>query len=112
MFGFFKKKSALDIIDESVLVTYQRFTDENLTEQELLEVVQTTMRAFRQASTTKNEHISANILMNISAFMVMFRAHKTKKEWLTHLNNEINFYLENNIRNSYINGPMNNVFRR
>ena len=102
MLRFFRKKTALDVIDSYSIAMYKKFTDGNLTDYELLEVVQTTMRAFRQASDAKDEHISGLMLMNISAFMVMFRAQKDKDEWLSHLNSEVEFYLDSGLRTSYM----------
>ena len=75
-----------------------------------MEVVQTTMRAFKKASEAKDEHIPGSVLMNISAFMVMYRAHKTKSEWLSHLNKEVDNYLDTGLRSNYLKNQLNVAF--
>lgn len=106
MWSFFKprKKSVLDSLDELTVCHYKKFADSKLSDFEILETVQTTMRAFREASEAKQEHISGENLLNIATFFVMFRANSSKTVWLEHLNKEIEYYLSNGIRDTYLNG--------
>lgn len=100
----FKKKSVLDGIHELTIKHYKQFSEGKLSDTEILEVVQTTMRAFKEASHSKNETIRGELLMNIATFMVIYRSNCNKKQWLEHLNNEIIYYLNNGLRETYING--------
>lgn len=106
MWDFFKlrKKSVLDSVNELTIAHYKKFADNKLSDSEILETVQTTMRAFREASEAKNEHISGENLLNIATFLVIFRANSSKKIWLDHLNKEIEYYLSHGIKDAYING--------
>lgn len=105
MFGFFKKKKNLrDSLAEFIILHYRRFADGKLSDEKIYEIVQTTMRAFKEASEAKAQIIPGNILLNISTFMVMYRSNSDDEKWLQHLKNEINHYLEYGIRDSYING--------
>lgn len=103
MFSFLRRKTALDVINESTVEIYRKYAGNSLSDSDLLEVIQTTMRAFKDASVAKNENISGQVLMNITAFMVMYRSNKPKDDWLSHLNNEVELYLRSGLRNNYKN---------
>ena len=106
MFNFLRKKTALDVLNESVITMYGKYAENSLSDSDLLETVQTSMRAFKESSIAKKETIPANILMNISAFMVMYRSKKSKDEWLTHLNSEVDIYLHSGLRKTYVNNNL------
>jgi hypothetical protein len=72
MFGFFKKKNPETLLDQLNASTVEMFkpilvNKKHLSDEKIIEIVQTVMRAFKEAAESKGETISGTVLINISA---------------------------------------------
>lgn len=75
--------------------------NKEVSDEKILEIVQTTMRAFTQAADSKGETISGNVLMNISAKFIRVYDMSGQEFFLEHLKYEINKYLTEGLRPDY-----------
>lgn len=108
MFGFFRKKkrTLLDDLNDATVNIYRPLLVNNKTisDEKILEIVQTTMRAFTQAADSKGEKISGDVLMNISAKFVRVYDMSGQEFFLEHLKYEIKKYLTEGLRPDYQRG--------
>ncbi len=106
MFRFFKKKprSALDEINSLTVQMYRPYLVHNkdISDEKVLEIVQTVMRAFKQAAESKDESITGETLMNISAKFVKVYDLGGEDLFLEHLKYEISKYLDSGLRLDYL----------
>lgn len=79
-----------------LLVNNKKISDEKI-----LEIVQTTMRAFTQAAESKGEKIPGSVLVNISAKFICVYDMSGQDFFLEHLKYEINKYLTEGLRPDY-----------
>ncbi len=105
MLGFFRKKkrTLLDELNDATVKMYRPLLVNNkkVSDEKILEVVQTTMRAFTQAAESKGEKISGNVLMKISAKFICVYDMSGQEFFLEHLKYEINKYLTEGLRPEY-----------
>ncbi|EPP5340483.1 hypothetical protein D8S93_24165 [Vibrio sp. VGrn 2] len=105
MFGFFRKKkrTLLDELNDVTVKMYRPLLthNKNLSDEKILEIVQTTMRAFKQAAESKGEEISGDVLVKISAKFVCVYDMSGHEFFLEHLKYEINKYLASGLRPEY-----------
>lgn len=106
MFGFFRKKkrTLLDDFNDAAVKMYRPLLVHNkkISDEKILEVVQTTMRAFKQAAESKGEEIAGGVLVNISAKFVRVYDISGQEFFLEHLKYEINKYLTSGLRPDYL----------
>ncbi|MCX9575699.1 MULTISPECIES: hypothetical protein [Vibrio] len=105
MFGFFRKKKK-NILEELNCATVKMYrpllvSNKKVSDEKILEIVQTTMRAFTQAAESKGEKISGDVLMNISAKFIRVYDMSGQDFFLEHLKYEINKYLSEGLRSEY-----------
>jgi hypothetical protein len=105
MFGFFRKKqrTVLDELNDVTVSMYRPLLVNNkkISDEKILEIVQTTMRAFTQAADSKGEEISGKVLVNISAKFIRVYDKFGQERFLEHLKYEINKYLTDGLRPDY-----------
>tara|TARA_R110001592_G_scaffold363231_2_gene681934 strand:+ start:802 stop:1131 length:330 start_codon:yes stop_codon:yes gene_type:complete len=106
MFGFFRKKkrSLLDEFNDTAVKMYRPFLVHNkkMSDEKILEIVQTTMRAFTQAAESKEEKIPGEVLFKISAKFVCVYDISGQDFFIEHLKYEINKYLTSGLRPEYL----------
>jgi len=105
MFGLFKKpKTVLEDMDSITVKIYRPFlvNNKNLSDDKILEIVQTVMRAFKQAAESKGEIISEEVLFKISAKFVITYDLYGSDFYMEHLKYEINLYLTSGLREDYL----------
>lgn len=105
MFGLFKKKkrTLLDEFNDATVKMYRPLLVNNkkISDEKILEIVQTTMRAFTQAAESKGEKIPGSVLVNISAKFICVYDMSGQDFFLEHLKYEINKYLTEGLRPDY-----------
>lgn len=105
MFGFFRKKkrTLLDGLNDATVNMYRPLLVNNkkISDEKILEIVQTTMRAFTQAADSKGEKIPGSVLVKISAKFICVYDMSGQEFFLEHLKYEINKYLTEGLRPDY-----------
>lgn len=105
MFGLFRKKqrTALDELNDVTVKMYRPLLVNNkkISDEKILEIVQTTMRGFTQAAESKGEEISGKVLTTISAKFIVVYDMSGQEFFLEHLKYEINKYLTEGLRPEY-----------
>ena len=105
MFGLFKKKkrTLLDELNDVTVKMYRPLlvNNKNISDEKILEIVQTTMRAFTQAAESKGEKIPGSVLINISAKFIRVYDMSGQEFFLEHLKYEIKKYLTEGLRPDY-----------
>lgn len=107
MFGFFKKKNPETLLDQLNASTAEMFrpilvNKKHLSDEKIIEIVQTVMRAFKEAAESKGETISGTALINISTkFIKVFDLYEPEF-FMEHLKYEINLYLTSGLREDYL----------
>jgi len=107
MFGFFKKKKPKTLLDAFNATTAEMFrplleNNKNLSDENIIEIVQTVMRAFKEAADSKGETISGTVLINISAKFIRVYDLSGPEFFMEHLKYEINLYLTSGLREDYL----------
>jgi hypothetical protein len=107
MFGLFKRKkpkTLLDGVNSSIVDIYRPYlvNNKNLPDEKILEIVQTVMRAFQQASESKQERLSGTTLMNIGIKFIKVYDLAGPDFFIEHLKYEINLYLTSGLREDYL----------
>lgn len=107
MFGLFKKKKPKTLLDDfnSTVVNIYRphlVHNKKISDEKILEIVQTVMRAFKQAAESKGETLSGTVLMNISTQFIRVFDLSGQEFFLEHLKYEINLYLNSGLRDDYL----------
>jgi len=105
MFGLFGKKKRT-LLDEVNDLTVQMFrpllvNNKKISDEKILEIVQTTMRAFKQAADSKGEVISGSSLIKISSKFILVYDMSGQELFLEHLKYEIKKYLTDGLRPDY-----------
>lgn len=105
MFGLFgkKKRTALDELNDLTVRIYRPLlvNNKNISDEKILEILQTTMHAFKQAAESKGELISGTVLMKISKKFIVVYDMYGQEFFLEHLKYEINKYLNEGLRTEY-----------
>lgn len=106
MFGLFKKKkprTMLDEINDAVVKMYRPLIKNNhdISDAKILEIIQTVMRVFKEASERRGENISGDSLGKIASKFIVVYDTLGEKFYLDHLKYEVNLYLESGLREDY-----------
>ncbi len=106
MFGIFKKnkpRTALEEFESNMVKMFRPLlvNNKNLSDEKILEIVETVTRAFAQAAESKGERISGEILMNIAAKFVKVYDLSGADFFMEHLKYEINLYITSGLRDDY-----------
>lgn len=106
MFGLFKKKKSRTMLDEfndAVVKMYRPLIKNNhdISDAKILEIIQTVMRVFKEASERRGENISGESLSKIASKFVVVYDTLGEKFYLEHLKYEVNLYLESGLRKDY-----------
>lgn len=107
MFGFLKKKKPKTLLDSFNSTVVEMFrplleNNKNLSDEKIIEIVQTVMRAFKEAAESKGEIISGTVLINISAKFIRVYDISGPEFFMEHLKYEINLYLTSGLREDYL----------
>ena len=107
MFGFFKRNKPKTLLDALNSTTAQMFrplfeNNINISDDKIVEIVQTVMRSFKQASESKGETISGTVLINISSKFAKVYDLSGPEFFMEHLKYEINIYLTSGLREDYL----------
>lgn len=107
MFGFFKKKKPETLLDSFNATTAEMFrplleNNKNLSDEKIIEIIQTVMKAFKEAAEGKGEIISGRSLINISAKFIKVYDLSGPEFFMEHLKYEINLYLTSGLREDYL----------
>ncbi|MBA6348339.1 hypothetical protein [Colwellia sp. BRX8-9] len=107
MFGLFKKKKPRSILDELDSVTVNMYRPllkhkKNTSDDKILEIVQTVMSSFQQASESKGERIPGKVLINICAHFICVYDSQNQDFFMKHVPYEINVYLNSGLRDTYL----------
>jgi hypothetical protein len=106
MFGFFKKnkpRTLLDEVNDTVVRVYKPLLEQNkkIPDEKLLEIVQTVMRAFAEASESKGERIPGESMTKIASKFVVVYDTMGEDLFYEHLKYEVNLYLQSGLREDY-----------
>lgn len=106
MFGLFKKKKPRTMLDEfndAVVKMYRPLIKNNhdISDAKILEIIQTVMRVFKEASERRGENISGKSLSKIASKFVVVYDTLGETFYLDHLKYEVNLYLESGLREDY-----------
>ncbi len=106
MFGFFKKKQPKTALDELNAATAAMFRPTlnnrtNTSDDKIVEIVQTVMRAYKEAADSKSEIIPASTLIDISRHFVAVYDLKGHDFFLDHLKYEIEIFLSSGLREKW-----------
>lgn len=106
MFGLFKKKkprTLLDEINDAVVKLYRPLIKKNhdISDTKILEIVQTVMKVFKEASGRRGENISGDSLNKIASKFVVVYDTLGEDFYLEHLKYDISVYLKSGLRDDY-----------
>ena len=106
MFGIFKKKKPKTLLDELHSETAKAFrpllkNNKNMSDEKIIEIIQTVMSAFKQAAESKGESIPGQTLLNIAAKFIAVYDLSGQEFFMEHLKYEINLYLTSGLREDY-----------
>ena len=76
--------------------------NKNLSDEKIIEIIQTVMKAFKEAAEGKGEIISGRSLINISAKFIKVYDLSGPEFFMEHLKYEINLYLTSGLREDYL----------
>ena len=106
MFGIFKKKKPRTMLDDLHSATAEMFrpllkSNKNLSDEKIAEIVQTVMRAFKEAADSKGLVIPGTALVDISSYFITVFDQKGNEFFIEHLKYEINVYLTKGLREAW-----------
>ena len=106
MFGLFRKKkprTLLDDFNDTVVKLYRPLIkkNHNIKDAQILEIVQTVMKVFKEASERRGEDISGVSLNKIASKFVVVYDTLGEEFYLEHLKYEVSLYIESGLRDDY-----------
>ena len=106
MFGLFKKnkpRTLLDEINDAAVKLYRPLIKKNrdISDAKILEIVQTVMRVFKEASERRGENIPGVSLNKIASKFVVVYDTLGEDFYLEHLKYDISLYLKSGLRDDY-----------
>lgn len=105
MFGLFKKRKTETILDNFNAVTAKMYRglmrEKNISDEQIIEIVQLVMKKFQSAAESKGETISGTALVNIAAKFVKVYDISSPEFFMEHLRYEINRYMTSGLRDDY-----------
>ncbi len=106
MFGLFKKKNPKTLLDSVNSATAEMFrplikNNKNISDEKIIEIVQTVMRAFKEAAESKSEIIPGTTLIDISSHFIQVYDLSGHDFFIEHLEYEINLYLTSGLREKW-----------
>ena len=106
MFDLFKRKKPKTLLDELNATTASLYRPllnnrKDASDDDIMEIVQTVMRAYKAAADSKSETIPASTLLDICSHFVGVYDLKEHDFFMEHLKYEINVYLESGLRDRW-----------
>lgn len=106
MFGLFKKKTPKTLLDDVNSATAEMFrpffkNNKSISDEKIVEIVQTVMRAFKEAAESKSETIPGTTLIDISSHFAGVYDLSGHEFFMEHLEYEINLYLTSGLREKW-----------